>query len=104
MKNAFRSAKAAILSLPYILAAQAAMAGVGGGLPWETPVDTVEASITGPVLGSAIALCIVGSGIAMTQSSSAGVQSFARLIFGASIAGGGAMLMGLFNIGAGALL
>lgn len=103
MKTLFKSVKSTILSLPYILAAQAAMAG-GSGMPWETPVDGVEASITGPVLGSVIALAIVGSGIAMTQSSSSGVQSFARLIFGGSIAGAGAFFMGLFGIGAGALL
>lgn len=103
MKKAFRSVKAAALSLPFILMAEAAMAA-GGNMPWEAPVGDVEASITGPVLSSILALAIVGSGIAMTQSSSSGVQSFARLIFGGSIAAAGAFFLGLFGVGSGALL
>ena len=95
--------RAAVLSIPMIAVASMAHAA-GSGLPWEAPIDSVTASITGPVLKGALTCLIVGSGIAMANSSSAGVQKFAQLIFGASIAGAFAFFLGFFNVGAGALI
>jgi type IV secretion system protein TrbC len=95
--------RAAALSIPMIAVASMAHAA-GTGMPWEAPVESVVSSITGPVLKGAMALLIVSAGIAMAMSSNAGVQKFATLIFGGSIAGAFLFFLGFFNVGAGALI
>lgn len=95
--------RAVALSIPMIAVATVSHAA-GTGMPWEAPVDSVSSSIAGPVLKAAITLLIIGAGIAMANSSNAGVQKFAQLIFGASIAGAVAFFLGFFNVGSGALI
>jgi type IV secretion system protein TrbC len=95
--------RAAALSIPMIAVASVAHAA-GTGMPWEAPVESVSSSIAGPVLKWALTLLIIGAGIAMANSSNAGVQKFAQLIFGGSIAGAAVFFLGMFNVGAGALI
>lgn len=100
MKSFYR---ALALSIPMIAVASMAHAA-GTGMPWEAPVDSVTSSIAGPVLKGALTLLIISAGITMGMSSNAGVQKFAGLIFGGSIAGAVAFFLGFFNVGAGALI
>ena len=103
MKAFRRSLRASALATSLMFLAHEAHAAATT-MPWETPINTVGNSITGPVLKVVVSLLVVGSGIAMANSSSAGVQSFARLLFGASTAGAVALFLGFFNIGSGALI
>ena len=103
MKRVFKTWRPMTLALPAIFAANSAMAAATG-MPWEAPIDLVVGSISGPVLKGALTLLIIGAGIAMANSSNAGVQKFATLIFGGSIAGAVLLFLGVFNVGAGALI
>lgn len=103
MKAFYRSSRVSALAATLVILASEAHAA-GSGMPWEAPVGMVETSITGPVLKAAVSLLVVGAGIATAMSSSAGVQKFTGLIFGGSIAGAFLMFLGVFNIGAGALI
>lgn len=103
MKAFCRSSRALALGIPLVMFASNAFAA-GTGMPWEAPIDSVVMSIAGPVLKGALTLLIIGAGIAMANSSNAGVQKFASLIFGGSIAGAVILFLGMFNVGAGALI
>jgi type IV secretion system protein TrbC len=103
MKSFCRSSRAAVLAVPLMILATKAHASATG-MPWENPLDMVVGSISGPVLKGALTLLIISAGIAMAMSSNAGVQKFAGLIFGGSIAGAVLVFLGIFNIGAGALI
>ncbi|OCR84615.1 conjugal transfer protein TrbC, partial [Campylobacter fetus subsp. testudinum] len=48
-----------------IFGAVAFAATTGAGLPWEGPLDTIKASITGPVAFTISILAIVGCGIGL---------------------------------------
>lgn len=57
IKSARRRQKSASLFLfTMALATNSAFASTGGGLPWETPLKTVESSLTGPA-ALAISTC-----------------------------------------------
>lgn len=103
MKAFYRSSRVAALAVPLMILASNAQAAATG-MPWENPIEMVVGSISGPVLKGALTLLIIGAGIAMANSSNAGVQKFATLIFGGSIAGAVLIFLGIFNIGAGALI
>jgi len=45
--------------------AQAAFASTGSGLPWETPLQTINSSVSGPLAGSVATVGIVGGGCMM---------------------------------------
>lgn len=64
-----------------------AAGGAGGGLPWETPLQNLLASLTGPVaqvLGTA-AIVFVGLGLAFSEGG--GIMRRALwVVFGLSIA------------------
>ena len=61
MNSIFRRSQVAALLLPMSQSAWAGGGG-GGGLPWETPLNTVAQSLTGPVALSIslIALMVAG--------------------------------------------
>lgn len=68
------------------LSAGQAKAGASG-LPWETPLQAITDSMSGPVLQSMLILAILISGvmIAFTEVS-AGAKSMMQAVFGLSIA------------------
>jgi type IV secretory pathway VirB2 component (pilin) len=45
-----------------------AFTGLGGGMPWETPLDQLVSSLTGPVAKAIGIVSIVGVGFAMAFS------------------------------------
>jgi type IV secretion system protein TrbC len=58
------------------------------GMPWETPLQVIIDSLTGPVLRSAIILAIIITGLTLAfgENSSGFVQTCARVILGLAIA------------------
>lgn|SRR5690554_4499748 len=76
-----------------------ALAGGGGGLPWEGPLEQIQQSITGPVAG-AIALAAIAIAGAMLIFGGE-LNDFARrLVFIVLVAGillGGAQIVSLFG-------
>ncbi|HEX7943255.1 MAG TPA: TrbC/VirB2 family protein [Phenylobacterium sp.] len=69
------------------LAGQAHAAGGGASMPWETPLQTVADSITGPVAKAigVIAIAITGLGVAFAEGGS-WVRRGLGIIFGLAIA------------------
>ena len=69
-----------------VLAATPAYAA-GSGMPWETPLQAVVDSITGPVAQAAavIAVTIFGLGLAFSESGS-GMRRGLSILFGLAIA------------------
>lgn len=70
-----------ILLLGLFAAEFALAAASGGGLPWESPLNTIKDSLTGPVAGVISLVAIVVSGVA--------------LIFGGDFSG---FVRGLINV------
>lgn len=52
----------ALLSAGLVLLAQPVLASTAGSLPWETPLQTVQTSLTGPVAVSIALIAIAVSG------------------------------------------
>ena len=73
------------LALSFVAIGQA-QAGASG-LPWETPLQTITDSMSGPVLQSMLILAILISGvmIAFTEVG-AGAKRLLQAVFGLSIA------------------
>ncbi len=71
------------LSLVLVAPAHAA----GSGMPWETPMQDVVDSITGPVAQAAavIAVTVFGLGLAFSESGS-GMRRGISILFGVAIA------------------
>lgn len=77
------------LSATFIAVALAATPAhaAGSGMPWETPLQAVVDSITGPVAQAAavIAVTIFGLGLAFSESGS-GMRRGLSILFGLAIA------------------
>jgi type IV secretory pathway VirB2 component (pilin) len=77
----------------------------GGGMPWEGPLQKIQASIAGPVamtLG-VIVIVIAGLGIAFGEGGS-GVRKMLQVVFGLAIAfTASSIIVSLFGSAAGAL-
>jgi type IV secretion system protein VirB2 len=80
---------APILLLGALLLAGPALAGTTGGtsMPWETPLQTVADSISGPVAKAVgiIAIVITGIGFAFAEGGSA-MRKGVGIVFGLAIA------------------
>ncbi len=95
--------KASVLLLFLIVLAQLALAGGGGGgLPWETPLNRVATSLTGPVALSVslIALMVAGGTLVFggelsefARRSCVAVLAMAFLVLGAGF------MTALFGVG-----
>lgn len=95
--------KASVLLLFLIVMAQLALAGGGGaGLPWETPLNRVATSLTGPVALSIslIALMVAGGTLVFggelsefARRSCVAVLAIAFLVLGAGF------MTALFGVG-----
>jgi type IV secretion system protein TrbC len=82
-----------------VIAAQPALAGGGGGLPWEGPLQQIQQSITGPVAGFiALAAVAVAGGMLIFGGE---LNDFARrLMYVVLVAGillGATQIVGLFG-------
>lgn len=69
-----------------LMLAGPAFAG-GSGMPWESPLQKIEQSITGPVVQAAaiIAVVIFGGGVAMSENGGT-LRRGLGILFGLSIA------------------
>ena len=86
---------AALIAAPLILASVApALAGSGGSLPWEGPLQQIQESITGPVAGAiALAAVAIAGGMLIFGGE---LNDFARrLVYIVLVAG---ILLGATNI------
>jgi type IV secretion system protein VirB2 len=86
-----------------LLIAGPAFAG-GTGMPWESPLQQIVQSITGPVVQAAavVAIAIFGGGIAMSETGSA-VRRGMGILFGLSIAfAASTFFLGFFGFAGGA--
>ena len=82
-----------------VIAEQPALAGGGGGLPWEGPLQQIQQSITGPVAGFiALAAVAVAGGMLIFGGE---LNDFARrLMYVVLVAGillGATQIVGLFG-------
>lgn len=76
-----------LLALLSISTSSFAAGGGGGGLPWETPLQNLLASLTGPVaqvLGTA-AIVFVGLGLAFSEGGGI-MRKLLWVVFGLSLA------------------
>lgn len=76
-----------LLTLLSISTSSFAAGGGGGGLPWETPLQNLLASLTGPVaqvLGTA-AIVFVGLGLAFSEGGGI-MRKLLWVVFGLSLA------------------
>jgi type IV secretion system protein VirB2 len=97
----------ACLLTPMLFARAARAAGAGGGLPWETPLNRVATSLTGPVALSIslIALMVAGGTLVFggelsefARRSCVAVLAIAFLVLGAGF------MTALFGIGGASVL
>jgi type IV secretory pathway VirB2 component (pilin) len=65
--------------------------GAGAGMPWETPLNSILTSLTGPVakVAGVAAIVLAGLGIAYSEGGS-GMRKLVYIVFGLSIAFTGA--------------
>ena len=89
-KARFARADAIVLSLCIAAAVHGeALAGTTGGtaMPWETPLQTIETSLAGPVAKAVgiIAIVITGLGFAFSEGGSA-LRKGIGIVFGLAIA------------------
>jgi type IV secretion system protein VirB2 len=104
LRKTFRCRKLMLVVLLSLMAAQMAFAGGGGGggLPWETPLNRVATSLTGPVALSIslIALMVAGGTLVFggelsefARRSCVAVLAIAFLVLGAGF------MTSLFGVG-----
>ena len=69
------------------------------GLPWETPLQTLTNSLTGPVLRTFLIISIVVAGLMMALTEvGAGAKRLLQAVFGLSVAVGAiSFFPGFFN-------
>jgi len=59
----------------------------GSGMPWESPLEAILASVQGPVARIMAVMTIIGTGLALAfGESSGGVRKLLQIVFGLSIA------------------
>ncbi|OCS26133.1 conjugal transfer protein TrbC [Campylobacter fetus subsp. venerealis CCUG 33872] len=94
------------LMLFFIFGAVFAFASTtGGGLPWESPLQTIKASLTGPVafIISLVAIVAAGVGLVFGGEFSGFVKTLIYIVLVIALIVGSASFMNLFGI-SGALI
>jgi len=108
LSAALRLANTISLGLLIALATSAsALAGTTGGtaMPWETPLQTVQASLSGPVAKAVgiIAIVVTGLGFAFAEGGSA-MRKGIGIVFGLAIAfTATTFITSFFNVTSGAV-
>ena len=103
MRRLLVRGRLAAMTLCGLLFASPAFAG-GTGMPWESPLQQIVQSITGPVVQAAaiVAIAIFGGGIAMSETGSA-MRRGLGILFGLSIAfAASTFFLGFFGFAGGA--
>ena len=80
--------------------------GAGGAMPWEQPLDTISASLSGPVARAIGIAAVVGAGLAFAFTEGGGILRKAiGIVFGLAIAfSATTFITTLFGAGGGAVL
>ena len=67
MTRMLAAAKTAAFTFPLLLVATVhpALASTGGGLPWDTPLQTLQNDLTGPVATAVSVLALFAAGAAL---------------------------------------
>ncbi|MGE3317058.1 MAG: TrbC/VirB2 family protein [Planctomycetaceae bacterium] len=103
-KRAFWKKRFPLLLLFAAFAVQPSFAGTGGGLPWETALQKLVDSLTGPVARSIIVLAVGLLGIALAFSEGGILRTVIRVLFGAAIlAAAGTFALSFFGFTSGAI-
>lgn len=94
-----RTTKLGLAVCAFAMTLEPALAGGGGGLPWEQPLEQIQQSITGPVAGFiALAAVAVAGGMLIFGGE---LNDFARrLMYVVLVAGillGATQIVGLFG-------
>lgn len=103
MRRILLRGRVAAMTTCGLLLAGPAFAG-GTGMPWESPLQQIVQSITGPVVQAAaiVAIAIFGGGIAMSETGSA-LRRGLGILFGLSIAfAASTFFVGFFGFAGGA--
>ncbi|EAJ5683704.1 conjugal transfer protein TrbC [Campylobacter lari] len=71
----------------------------GAGLPWESPLQTIKASITGPVAFVVSILAMVGAGVGLVFGAefSGFIKTLFSIVLAVSIVIGATNLISIFN-------
>jgi len=79
--------KVLLTTLAALLIGSTAAHAAGAGMPWETPLNTFLASLTGPVakIAGVAAVVITGLGMAFSEGGS-GMRKLVTVAFGLTIA------------------
>lgn len=83
-----RWGRIALVTLLLIAVAdQALAAGTGGGMPWDSKLETIADSVTGPVAKAigVVAIALTGLGVAFSEGGS-WVRKGLSVVFGLTIA------------------
>ncbi|EPT0555361.1 TrbC/VirB2 family protein [Campylobacter coli] len=83
-----------VLGLGYALAST-----TGAGLPWEDPLETIKASLSGPVAGVVSILAIIGAGAGLVWGGELNgfIKTLIYLVLVIAIVVGAGNFMGIFN-------
>ena len=88
------------LMLFFIFGAEFAFASTtGGGLPWESPLQTIKASITGPVafIISLLAIVAAGVGLVFGGEFSGFVKTLIYIVLVVALIVGAVNIMNMFG-------
>jgi len=79
--------KLLLLAVVAALIVSTAAQGAGAGMPWETPLNSLLTSLTGPVakMAGVAAIAITGLGMALSEGGS-GMRKLVTVAFGLTIA------------------
>jgi type IV secretory pathway VirB2 component (pilin) len=82
------------------------LASLGGGMPWEDPLNQITDSLTGPVARCVGLIALAMTGITLAMGEAGGLfRRLVQVVFGLSIAFSAATWgMSLFGTASGALL
>lgn len=88
------------------LGSSAAFAGAAGGMPWETPLETVMESLTGPTAGIIALIGVFAAGAALIFGGEMAefTRKIVMIILLVSLMMGGATLMGTLGFTTGAVV
>ena len=96
----------AVLVLLAALGAAGPALAAGSGMPWEAPLQSILASVEGPVARIMAVIIITVTGLTLAfGDTSGGFRRMIQIVFGLSIAFGAAsFFLTFFSFGGGALL
>jgi len=101
-----RMAFLGVLGVATLAASEPSMAGTATGLPWETPMDKIKSSLTGPIaLGiSIIALAAAGAALVFGGELSEFTRKIIMLVMALALLVSGAGIMTQLFSSAGAVI